>query len=106
MAPYGTLKAMALLPLLYPDLPPGRKRMDPHISTAKKKIQFTASVDSNFLFDLLSALDKDLSCSTVLSQQCVEYCTGIKRGYIRVPRSYDGCYDADAYVKRSYAVLA
>ncbi|SJL07187.1 uncharacterized protein ARMOST_10530 [Armillaria ostoyae] len=97
MAPYRTLKAMELLPPLYPDPPPGRKRMDPLISTSKKKIQFTASVDPNLLSDLLSALDEDLSRSTVLSQQYVEYCNGIKRGYARVLRNYDERYDADAY---------
>ncbi|KAK0449413.1 hypothetical protein EV421DRAFT_1900103 [Armillaria borealis] len=97
MAPYRTLKAMELLPPLYPDPPPGRKRMDPLISTSKKKIQFTASADPNLLSDLLSALDEDLSRSTVLSQQYIEYCTGIKRGYARVLRNYDERYDADAY---------
>ncbi|KAK0185737.1 hypothetical protein F5146DRAFT_1005694 [Armillaria mellea] len=66
----ATLKAMELLPPLYPDPPPGRKRMDPPIPMSKKKIQFAAS-------------------------QYVEYCTGIKRGYARVLDESD-----DAEVKR------
>ncbi|PBK67290.1 hypothetical protein ARMSODRAFT_327096 [Armillaria solidipes] len=97
MAPYRTLMAMELPPPLYPDPPSGRKKMDPPSSTSKKNIRFTVSVDSTLLSDLLLALDEDLSRSTVLSQQYVEYCNGIKRGYARVLRNYDERYDADAY---------